>query len=346
MKFKNYIIFILVLFFGISQAQDYNFSQFYNTPIIVNPAQTGKFDRDFRVGLIHRSAYSTYTNSALMADINFQKSLLKSDMFGLGVVVYNDQQGNGQFNTSGFLLSAANHYSLDDMKKHKLSFGLQLGMSFGNFNRNNLIFPGTFDNSTNEPTNTVDLPTNQNKTAIYTNFGAFYDFNVNRKLDLFLGASLFNISRPNQSFITDSKSSGTPMKIGLQAGFGYFITPKFQISPAMNLFLQAGSRDLLLGSNFSYFLINDSKTGRKASATIGLWHRLSDSFIAYLGFKYNNFQLGFSYDFTVSTLGSRGGNIQNLTRGFSGGAWEISLIYVGFLNRAIPDKTTVPCRTF
>lgn len=346
MSFKKNIVLILGLFFGYIQAQDYNFSQFYNTPIVVNPAQTGKFEKDFRIGLIHRSAYSTYTNSALMADVNFQKSILKSDMFGLGLVVYNDQQGNGQFNTSGFLLSAANHYALDDMKQHKLSFGLQLGMSFGNFNRNNLLFPGSFNTATNEPTETVNVPTNQSKMSIYTNFGAFYDFNVNRKLDLFLGASLFNISGPKQGFSTNNNAGGTPLKIGLQAGFSYFITEKFQILPAVNLFMQSGSKDLILGSNFSYYLINNAKTGKKASVTFGLWHRLSDSFIAYLGFKYNSFQLGFSYDFTVSALGKSGGNIPNLTRSFSTGAWEISLIYSGFLNRAIPDKTTVPCRTF
>lgn len=347
MKFKPNLVLTLSLIVGIACAQDYNFSQFYNTPFLINPAQTGKFDRDFRIGLIHRSAFSTYTNSALMADVNFQKSILKSDMVGAGLVVYNDQQGNGAFQTSGFLLSAASHYVLDDLRQHKLSFGLQLGMSFGNFNPNGLIFPGQYNNQNNQFSGVQDgtIPFSNTKTAIYTNFGAFYDFNINRRLDIFLGASLFNISAPKQS-ITSIGSKGTPMKIGVQAGFSYFITPKFIIAPAMNLFMQAGSKDLLLGSNFSYFLINEAKTGKKASVTVGLWHRLSDALILYAGLKYNNIQLGFSYDFTVSSLNKSGGIVPPSTRNFSAGAWEISLIYSGFLNRAIPDKTTVPCRTF
>lgn len=346
MNLKKKIWFLLSIFCGLANAQDYNFSQFYNSQIIINPAQSGKIDKDFRIGLIHRSAYSTYTNSALMCDINFQKSILKSEMAGLGLVVYNDQQGNGQFNTSGFLISVANHYALDDMKYHKLSIGLQLGMSFGNFNASNLLFQGSFNSNTNEPTEPVNLPLNQNRTAVYTNFGLFYDFAVNRKLDIFFGASLFNISRPTQSFSIDNKSAGIPFKIGVQAGFGYFLSPKIQISPILNLFFQANTKDILVGSNFSYYLINDSKSGKKTILTLGFWHRLSDSFITYLGFKYANIQLGLSYDFTVSSLGKSGGNLPNLTRNFSAGAWEISLLYSGFLSRAIPDKTTVPCRTF
>ncbi len=340
-------IFIIVLtLVSKSFTQDFNFSQFYNTPIIINPANTGRFDKDFRLGLIHRSAFNTYTNSALMADLNFYNTPLKTDKMGAGLYVFNDRQGNGQIGTNGFLLSGATHYSLDELQKHRLSFGLQLGMAFSTLNLSDAKFASDFDQTTNQFSSNTDKSNQMtNTTQFKSAFGLVYDLYFNKSVDVFLGFTAYNFLPSKQNYLTTNKSS-TPIKIGLQLGMNYKLSNKIELSPTINFIQQASSKDLILGLNFSYYLINDPKTNHKTAITLGAWHRLQDAMIAYIGLKYNNFQIGFSYDITVSSLASAKGITAEFAKKSGAGAWEISLFYSGFLNRAIPNKTTVPCQTF
>ncbi|TAG57430.1 MAG: type IX secretion system membrane protein PorP/SprF [Cytophagales bacterium] len=343
-KIINYS-FILMFFYQISKAQDFNFSQFYNTPIILNPANSGRMDKDVRIGLIHRSAFSTYTNSALMADMNIYNTPLKTDMMGVGLFVFNDQQGNGQISNNGFMLSGAAHYSLDEAKKHRLSIGIQIGMSFATLNLAEAKFASDFDQTTNQFSTSSSNNGSYNNPGLKSNGGLIYQLVLNRNLDFTAGVTAYNLIPSKQNFVVKTQSN-TPIRFGFQLGMNYMIKNKFQISPAVNFMNQSSTKDLIMGSNFSYYFINDVKTNKKAAFTVGVWHRLQDAMIVYVGGKYNNFQLGFSYDLTVSSLAKATGKAPEFGRNTGNGAWEISLFYSGFLNRAIPDKTTVPCRTF
>ena len=53
------IIALLALIVPQANAQDIHFSQFYNTPLIVNPAFTGVFGGDQRAMLIYRNQWSS-----------------------------------------------------------------------------------------------------------------------------------------------------------------------------------------------------------------------------------------------------------------------------------------------
>src|SRR5437773_12412710 len=80
-------------------AQDFHFSQFYNSPLTLNPALTGKMDGVFRLAVNYRNQWFTLTNTqtayatyagSFDAPINFGKNAL-----GLGLVVVNDRAGEG-----------------------------------------------------------------------------------------------------------------------------------------------------------------------------------------------------------------------------------------------------------
>ena len=55
-------------------AQDPNFSQFFASPLTLNPALTGKFDGDFRVAGNYRNQWpafnNAYTTSTLSLDFS------------------------------------------------------------------------------------------------------------------------------------------------------------------------------------------------------------------------------------------------------------------------------------
>src|SRR5688572_20763429 len=110
---------VLCLSMILAFAQDPNFSQFFASPMTLNPAFTGKFDGDFRVAGNYRNqwpsinkAFVTYTASA---DVSILKNRISEvDQFGVGIMGFKDQSGNGVLNYDYVSFSTAYHKGLDE----------------------------------------------------------------------------------------------------------------------------------------------------------------------------------------------------------------------------------------
>src|SRR5262245_23261385 len=108
---KNFtVILILVSVVSVSKAQDPNFSQFFASPLTLNPALTGKFDGIFRVAGNYRNQWPSINNAFVTktasADFHLLNGYLPDiDRWGVGALFMNDQNGNGALNTNQFSLS-------------------------------------------------------------------------------------------------------------------------------------------------------------------------------------------------------------------------------------------------
>jgi type IX secretion system PorP/SprF family membrane protein len=346
LKIKRLLI-IGFLFFTLQLfAQQYNFSQFYNTPLNVNPAFTGNFAQDVKVGLIYRNQWSSlsttpYETASLGSDINFKNNFLKADLLGAGLLVVNDRSPDGVFQSNIVMLSAAVHQYLDDENRHKISGGLQLGIGINSVNLSDKFFANQIDprtNSFNSSISSGEDVSALSKTYVNGNIGGAYEFIASKKATLYLSAALFNLTRYQEGNI----NSTVPLKYNGMIGVNYFITDKLSVLPTIFITTQSLRYDLIGGINLSYsFLPKSSKSS--FVATLGAWYRVNDAAIVYGGMRFNNIKIGMSYDFTASSL-----NTISSSFGRNGllGAWEISLIYVGFLNRGVPSDVSVPCKIF
>ena len=52
---------VLLLTYGLCKAQDYTFSQFYEQPLLRNPALAGLFTGDLRVSMSYRDQWGSVT---------------------------------------------------------------------------------------------------------------------------------------------------------------------------------------------------------------------------------------------------------------------------------------------
>ena len=72
MNRKIIIVFILILINSFLNAQDIHFSQYYASPMTVNPAYTGMFNGTYRVGANYRNQWASvsvpYKTFAAYAD--------------------------------------------------------------------------------------------------------------------------------------------------------------------------------------------------------------------------------------------------------------------------------------
>src|SRR3954469_18373514 len=82
------------------RAQDPNFSQFFVSPLTLNPALTGKFDGVLRVAGNYRmqwpTIYKAYNTGTVSVDGGILKGRIpENDQFGIGILALSDKSGEG-----------------------------------------------------------------------------------------------------------------------------------------------------------------------------------------------------------------------------------------------------------
>lgn len=347
---RIYIHIIFIAFFAFQfgsfvQAQDFHFSQFFNAPVIVNPALTGKYSEDFRLSLIHRSQWkqinTPYTTSAVSGDINFVKLPVSLDKVGLGFYLMNDELGDGIFKNQSAMLSIAVHKAIDPFKRHVISGGLQGGYIRKNVDKSGLTFRDQIENfeTTSNPTRD-GVMSGVNFGYLSFNAGVSWSYSVNDKLNVYSGASVSNANTPKERlFITEH--SNLRRRYFLTFGGKYQLTDKVAILPSLMYMTQSRARDFNLGTTLMYFF-NEKKD---VAIQGGIYYRATDASILYGGLKIKNYHVAISYDASVSGLRKVRENM-DVNDNVRVGAFEISISYVGFLKRAIPNDLTIPCRFF
>ena len=99
------------------QAQDYKFNQFYNSPLNLNPALTGKLKGLYRVAANYRiqsspvSQPAPYNTMSGSADFGLFREALKGDIFGVGIIASADQQAGGALKTKDVAISFIDYFS-------------------------------------------------------------------------------------------------------------------------------------------------------------------------------------------------------------------------------------------
>ena len=129
MKLRFYAILTLLFATFAVNAQDIHFSQFYSSPLTLNPALTGNFNGFYRVTGIYRNQYPGLSNNkpvfstpSVSVDLSLLRDKIKNGALGVGIVFYNDQQNGKTFNQNQILLSLA--YNMGFGPKNKFQLGL------------------------------------------------------------------------------------------------------------------------------------------------------------------------------------------------------------------------------
>jgi type IX secretion system PorP/SprF family membrane protein len=85
---------------GISQAQDPQFSQFFASPLTLNPALTGKFNGTIRVAGNYRNQWPQINNAFVTSTLSVDGNILPNkisagEAWGVGIMAMNDRTANG-----------------------------------------------------------------------------------------------------------------------------------------------------------------------------------------------------------------------------------------------------------
>ena len=129
-------------------AQDQHFTQFYASPLTLNPALTGAFSGKYRLAIIYRDQWrnvldNPYITMGGAIDTRFQIGSHRrrtNNAFGLGVQFFSDRVPSIDFSTNQVNVSGAFHKSLNKNATEFLSLGFQLGIAQRNVNYERISF--------------------------------------------------------------------------------------------------------------------------------------------------------------------------------------------------------------
>src|SRR5687768_18571363 len=100
-------------------SQDPNFSQFFVSPLTLNPALTGKFNGDFRVAGNYRDQWPEISKAYVTSTISFDAPILRSrineyDTWGVGIMAMTDKTANGILSGNFVSITTAYHKGIDE----------------------------------------------------------------------------------------------------------------------------------------------------------------------------------------------------------------------------------------
>lgn len=300
-----------LLFTGLAFAQDPQFSQYYASPIYLNPGFTGTTEAQ-RVALNSRIQWTQLKSPFVTHAISYDVALGHLNS-GFGVMAVTDKAGSANLHTTtiGALYAAKIRLSEDWMVSPGLNF------SYGNrgVDFDKLVFGDQIE--FNGPT--IDDAISQLNTRNYFDFSS--GVVIYNKL-VWMGFSVHHINRPNHSLL--GEDARLPMKSSIHGGFRIPLKMNplakmklSAISPSFIYTQQGEFRQFDLGLNFVYDPV-----------LIGFWYRgiplqknyaekaNQDAIIFMMGLNLKYLEVGYSYDLTISGLG-----------GNSGGSHEISIVY-------------------
>ena len=324
--------------------QDVQYSQFYSAPLYLNPAFTGS-TKFTRVGANYRSQWPAL-------EANFVTMSAYADHFiddknsGVGFLIQTDKEGLAGLRSTN--LSAFYAYQLPITSEFTVRVGASAGYVIRDINFSNLTFGDQFDAN-----GFIAGPT-----AEQFNTGAqknYFDMSLGALLysqNAWIGVSNGHTTRPNQSLI--GEESRLPMKWSVHAGYKFFLKSgvidhgmyaeeqERSLTPTVQYKHQGQFDQLDIGLYFTLEPI-----------VIGAWYRgfpfknvgefvNNEAIVFLLGYskrqKDNILNIGYSYDVTISKLGSS-----------SGGAHEFSISYAWFTGdpRKPPKNVRqIPCPDF
>ena len=204
------------LFFAISlRGQDLHFSQFFNSPLSTNPANTGFIpEGDYRLGINYRNQWSSlmtlpYKTMSAFGDFQVMKAAdAQSDngWLGLGGIILHDVAGSGNLTSTKIYGSIAYHQPLGYTSL--LSLGFNTGWVNKQINTTNLKFPDQFDGKFFDnklPTSAILSSTNISylDMQVGMNYALFPTDNIY----LNAGYSVQHINRPRESFFNNLADS-------------------------------------------------------------------------------------------------------------------------------------------
>ena len=336
----------LLLLAHASMAQSAMFSQYYFSPMNVNPALLGTHPH-LTAGLQHRTQWRNLANPHQASMLSVVKPVVapgggNHHVGGIGLSLVNESVGANRFyRSSGINLGAAYNLGLDRRRTQLLSFGLQGGFTQRRLNPGQLQWGSQYDAAIGynpEIAPSIGAINDQVGFAAFS-AGLVYYYNPSRELLLhrlsgFTGLAASNLNRPYTSFYQADKIREA-IELRWHSGLEIPLSMSARLLPQLLVaYRDVEQYHINMGTYLHYSFSQLPQTDDEQLQLLGgAWYRWNDSWVASAGMSYRNYLLAVSYDFNTQPVA---------VHAFRGGAFEVSLAYRWFTKKFIPRNFSTP----
>jgi type IX secretion system PorP/SprF family membrane protein len=336
MKNKKYILFLTTLFcivYGKLSAQDPIFSQFYASPLTVNPALAGNGDANWRIVGLHRSQWiNSGVDPLTTSSISFDGKLFRQqnnekNYIGGGLLFLQDKGLGGAYKSNSLTGILSSHVSLDGEDMHGLSVGL--GGTYSNtfIDFSQLSFAQQLSSSGFNRT----LPTNEpylSDIKPYFSLSGGITYSYSSETSGFdIGVSGYRFMKTNRSALNDPNQLD-PARFNFHANYQTYISDRVVFNTNAMYVVENNITSYTIGMNFGTILQPSEE--QSAILNLGLWYRKKEAVIPYIGFALGSMSGGLTYDIPVGNSSSSLGSLKT---------FEFSLIFRSPQKKANP----IPC---
>jgi type IX secretion system PorP/SprF family membrane protein len=341
-KFVTLLSFLGILLHS-AKAQDVHFSQFFEAPLWRNPALAGLFDGDYRIQGVYRNQWPGFgvTNTYVTGSLNGEYKMPiggANDFLTVGAQLLFDKAGSINFTTTHILPAINYHKSLSDDKNTYLSLGFMGGLVSRSIDRSKMTTNNQFDGNGYNPS-LADGETFSTGSYSYfdgsvgMSFNSYFGQNPNN--NFYVGAAYHHFNRPLNSFYRNPT-------VELNAKWVFSLGTRLHMSDNSYFTIQAdhsrqGTYQETIGGVMYSMKIGENPEEPDYTLHLGGYMRWQDAFIPVIKFDYNPFSIAVSYDVNTSQL---------RTASQGQGGLELSIAYVGFLDRGNTTKNAVLCPRF
>ena len=315
-----------------ARAQDVHFTQYFTSPLTLNPALTGLVNEDLRFAANFRTQWSSVSAHPYMTGtVSYDMAVLKGklpegDAIGVGVIGLYDKSGSGGLTNTTVSLSLAYHKAFGKDKLQHISLGAQAGFVQKSIDFSKLTFEDQFNLGSGMLTGGQSHEHFTGNAINYPDFnaGIMYSGKVSDHGTAYIGYSYYHLTNPVESFLGDNTTIHSRNTVYLG---GSFDLNENTVLYASGLYQSQASATEVIGGAAVGFILNpghDVDFQKNTIFYLGGWYRYGDAICPYVGIEWARMRIGVSYDVNVS----------GFTPATSGvGAYEISLLYFGRINK-------------
>lgn len=296
-------------------AQDVHFSQFSETPQLLNPGATGVYNGYMRAIVNYKNQWAamgkSFNTQAASFDIPLFDYNQQKAHLGAGLNFFNDKAGDSQLGITQANLCISGIIPVN--KESKFSLGISVGGAQQKANLNSVVWGNQYTGTGTG----FDPSLNSGETTPATSFtyldlgaGLYYEYfsgkatlDRNEAKRLGVGVAYYHLTQPEQKYFSVTEKLYRKLVVTLNGHFDRTGT-KISIRPSALYVLQGPSSEISVGCAVRYRLKDGTKiTGfnNETGISIGVHYRFKDAVIPQVYFEMGNLGVGVSYDLNVSS---------------------------------------------
>ncbi|RMG82265.1 MAG: type IX secretion system membrane protein PorP/SprF [Bacteroidetes bacterium] len=314
---KRLIFISLFLIIGkVLHAQDPQFTQFYASPITLNPGFAGNTEQH-RISGNYRNQWAAVPTVYRTFSFAYDYSMPEINS-GVALMVLSDKAGSGGLYYTNINFSYSYHIQLN--RKYFIRPGIRFGYVMRGIDVSQLIFPDQNVRGTQfSPSQNLIVQNTQ-----YIDIASGMVFSDSKKF--WAGISINHLNQPVDGLRLNSESK-MPAEFSFHGGYNYILkTEKGKVKTKLTAATQYKAQKQWDQWDIGFYFNHEP-------VIVGFWYRgipllkayekgypNNDAFAVLVAYSANNFRIGYSYDITISKL-------TNNFRSGSGGSHEIAIIY-------------------